>query len=210
MSHVYVVALTSRHCPPFSVDERRIEFINVHGVFAAVERRCDAPSASEAELRSQHDLVMEIFNQAEDLLPVRFGAWIDRQELAAVVLRQRSAIVDALQLVRGRVQMTIRFLAPRQEPPPPQPSSDRPGRGTAYLQSRRNAEQWLPSEGAALRSAVRDLVVAERVSPGSALYHLISRDAVTTYTALTQPFESATVVLSGPWPPFAFAPDPWL
>jgi gas vesicle protein GvpL/GvpF len=210
MSHVYVVALTSHHSPPFSVDGRRIEFINVQGVFAAIERRSVAPSVSEAELRSQHDVVMAIFNQTEDVLPVRFGAWIDRQELAAVMLRQRSAIVDALRLVRGRVQMTIRFLAPRQEPSAPQPSSDRPGRGTEYLQARRDAEQWLPAEGAALRSALRDLVVAERVIPGSSLYHLISRDAVTAYTAVTQPFESATVIVSGPWPPFAFAPEPWL
>jgi gas vesicle protein GvpL/GvpF len=209
MSHVYVVALTSHHRPPLHVDGRRIEFIDIDGLFAAVERRAVAPTLSEAELRSQHDVVTAIFNQTDDVLPVRFGAWIDRQELAAVLLRQKSAIVDALQLVRGRVQMTIRFLAPRRELYPPRPSSTRRGSGTQYLRARREAEQWLPPEGAELRSALRDLVVAERVSPGSSLYHLISRDAVTTYTSVTQPFESATVIVSGPWPPFAFAPEPW-
>lgn len=210
MSHVYVVALTSHHCPPFHLDGRRIEFIDVDGLVAAVERRSVAPGVSEEELRSQHAVVTAIFNQTDAVLPVRFGAWINRQELAAVLLRQKSAIVDALQLVRGRVQMTIRFLPPRHGEQSSRRSSDMRKSGTHYLQARREAEHWLPPEGVALRSALRDLVVAERVSPGSSLYHLISRDDVTTYTAVMQPFESATVVLSGPWPPFAFAPDPWL
>jgi len=84
----------------------------------------------------------------------------------------------------------------------------------------------MPDEAAALTGAVRDLIVAERASPGSqaragsldsarlqqipALYHLISREAVTAYTTATRPFRSATVTVTGPWPPFAFAPDPWL
>jgi hypothetical protein len=210
MSHVYVLALTRHHCPALNVDGRRIESVNVDGIFAVIERRSVAPSVSEAELRSQHDVVTAIFNRTDGLLPVRFGAWLEGQELAAVLARQKSAIVDALELVRGRVQMTIRFLAPTREGRLPRASSDRPRSGTQYLEARRDAEQWLPPEGTALRSALRHLVAAERISPGSSLYHLISRDAVTTYTAVTQPFESATVVVSGPWPPFAFAPEPWL
>jgi hypothetical protein len=226
MSHVYVVALTSHHAPPFSVEGHRIEFIEVDDVFAAIERRSAPPSVSEAELRSQHDLVTAIFNRTDDLLPVRFGAWIDRRELASVVSRQKSAIVDALQLVRGRVQMTIRFPALRMETRPDRTSSDRAESGTEYLKARREAEHRMPEEAAALRSAVRNFVVAERVNPGSerkaasldpaifgqvpSLYHLIPREAVAAYKAATQPFEPSVAVVSGPWPPFAFAPDRWL
>jgi Gas vesicle synthesis protein GvpL/GvpF len=226
MSHVYVVALTSHHSPPFSVEGHRIEFIKVDGVFAAIERRSAPPSVSEADLRSQHDLVTAIFNQTDDLLPVRFGAWIDRQELASVVSRQRTAIVDALQLVRGRVQMTIRFHARRMETRPDRSTGNRAESGTEYLKARRDAEHWTPEEAAPLRSAVRDLVVAERISQSSerragsldpatfaqapSLYHLIPRDAVIAYKTATQPFESSVAVVSGPWPPFAFAPDLWL
>lgn len=210
MNHVYVVALTSHHAPSLNVQGHRIEFIAVDGVFAAIERRSAAPAISEAELRSQHDVVTAIFNQTDDLLPVRFGAWIDREELAAVVSRQKSAILDALQLVRGRVQMTIRFDAATRRD---RSAGARAESGTDYLRARRDAEHWVPKEAAALRSAVRDFVVAERVSPASertaALYHLISRDVVTAYMAATGSFEPVARV-TGPWPPFAFAPDPWL
>jgi hypothetical protein len=226
MSHVYVVALTSHNSRPFSVDGHRIEFVDVDGVFAAIERRSAPPTVSEEELRSQHDVVNALFDRLDDLLPVRFGAWLDKQELTNTVGRQKAAIVDALQLVRGQVQMTIRFLSPRPEARQDRRSSEPAASGTEYLQARRVAERWMPEEAAALRSAVRDLVVAERVSVGSeggakslaparlgsvpSLYHLISRDRVSRYRATTQPFECATVIVSGPWPPFAFAPDPWL
>jgi len=226
MSHVYVLALTSHHRPPITIDGRRIEFVRVENVCAAIERRDAPPAVSEAELRSQHDIVTAIFNQTDELLPVRFGAWIDKQELSNVLARQQTAIVEALGLVRGRVQMTIRFPGSRLAARTDQQSRHHSGPGTAYLQSRRNTEQGMPDEAAALTGAVRDLIVAERVSPGSqaragsvdsarlqqipALYHLISREAVTAYITVTLPFRSATVTVTGPWPPFAFAPDPWL
>lgn len=214
MSHVYVVALTSHHSPSFSVQGHRIEFIQVDGVYAAIERRSAAPAISEAELRSQHDIVTAIFDQTGDLLPVRFGAWIDREELAAVVSRQKSGILDALQLVRGRVQMTIRFRAARAEPGRDRSAADRAESGTQYLRARRDAERWLPDEAASVRRAVHEFVVAERVSAASertaGLYHLIPREVVTAYKAATRTFEPSVAVVTGPWPPFAFAPDPWL
>jgi gas vesicle protein GvpL/GvpF len=225
MNHVYVVALTSHHAPPFTVEGHRIEFIEVDNVFAAIALRSTPPSVSEAELRSQHNLVTALFNQTDDLLPVRFGAWLDRQELATVVSRQKRAIVDALHLVHGRTQMTIRFHAARRKTRPDR-SSAPAETGTEYLKARRDEEHWMPEEAAALRRAVRDFVVAERTSRGSerkaessdparlgqlpSLYHLIGRDAVAAYKKAAQPFEPSGVVVTGPWPPFAFAPDPWL
>jgi len=225
MNHVYVVALTSHYAPPFSVEGHRIEFIEVDDVFAAIALRSTPPSVSEAELRSQHNLVTALFNQTDDLLPVRFGAWLDRQELATVVSQQKGPIVDALHLVRGRTQMTVRFRGGRSKTR--RDRSSAPGEtGTEYLRARRDAEHWVPEEAEAVRRAVRDFVVAERTSRGSertagssdaarlgplpSLYHLIGRDAVAAYKKAAQPYESSVVVVSGPWPPFAFAPDPWL
>ena len=226
MSHVYVLALTSRDSPAFTVDGRRIEFVTIENVVAVIERRAAPPEATETELRSQHAVVTAIFNRMEDLLPVRFGAWLDREELSSIVAKQERAIGDALELVRGRVQMTIRFLAAARPAREDQRPRQQTGTGTEYLQSRRNAEQWMPDDAIALRGAVSDLVVAERVHPGSigsagsfdsarvrqipSLYHLIARDAVTAYATATLPYRSATVTVTGPWPPFAFAPDPWL
>jgi len=224
MSHVYVVALTSHYSSPCRVEGHRIEFIKVADVFAAIERRAAPPSMSEAELRTQHDVVTAIFRRTDDLLPVRFGAWLDREELVEVLSQRKDDIIDALQLVRGRAQMTIRFPAAETEIRPDRSAHARAGSGTEYLRARRDAEQWMPSEASTVRAAVRRFVVAERLSqgPGGAaiavdsaslkqapsLYHLVPRDAVAAYKAAMKPFEHA-VVASGPWPPFAFAPDPW-
>src|SRR4051794_35927343 len=131
MSHVYVLALTGHRSPPLVVDGRRIEFIKVEDLFAAIDRRAEPPAVSETELRWQHQAVTAIFRRVDDLLPVRFGGWIERRELADVVARQKAAIVDALELVRGRVQMTVRFLAHSPAMPEEQRSGGRPETGTA-------------------------------------------------------------------------------
>ncbi len=72
----------------------------------------------------------------------------------------------------------------------------------------------MPAEAEAVRAAVRQLVIAERASPDSehtqaSLYHLIARGSVSRYFAAAAVFQSPDVTVSGPWPPFAFAPDPW-
>jgi hypothetical protein len=215
MNRVYVFALTGHATSPFMVDEHWIEFMDLGDLHAAVERRAASPSVSEAALRSQHEIVMRIFERVDGVLPVRFGAWIDERELSEVVRIRKAAIQAALHLVRGRVQMTVRFRAaptPLLEESPNLAAVG--GSGTAYLQARRNAERMLPVEAQAIASAVRDLVVAERSSPSSrrsqaALYHLIARDGVSQYLAATTSLRSPALSITGPWAPFAFAPDPW-
>jgi hypothetical protein len=212
MTPVYVFGLTERTPPPLIVTGHHIEFIGVAGVQAAIERCRERPSLSEAALRSQHEIVMRIFEDADDLLPVRFGAWVEEHELSDLLTPRRAAIKRALDLVRGRVQMTVRFA----EAAPTGAVaylSDRAS-GTAYLQARRAATRALPAEAAHISAAARDVVVAELTSPSSpraaaCLYHLIDRENVALYRATIARFESPEVAVSGPWPAFAFASDTW-
>src|SRR3954451_13433121 len=132
MSHVYVFALTGRRASPFTVQGQRIQFIQVDRVFVAVERRARAPGLSERELRIQHAIVTAIFRRVEDLLPVRFGTWMDRREPLEVVVARKAAIVDALNLVRGRVQMTLRFSSSLSQSPEQKSRARRRESGTAY------------------------------------------------------------------------------
>jgi hypothetical protein len=44
---------------------------------------------------------------------------------------------------------------------------------------------------------------------GWTLYHLVDRTAVPDYIRAVEPFRSSAIVVSGPWPPFAFVPDLW-
>jgi gas vesicle protein GvpL/GvpF len=213
MTSVYVFALTTHTLPRLMVNGHQIEFVDLHGLHAAIERCPERPSVSEAALRSQHDIVMGLFDRADDLLPVRFGAWLDERELVDLVTARRAPIERAIELVRGRVQMTVRFPGFASSAALADPSADRTS-GTAYLQARKEAAHAMPSEAALVSAAVRDLIVAEITSPGSSrttvsLYHLIDRDSVAPYNTATARFEAPGVAISGPWPAFAFASDTW-
>jgi hypothetical protein len=221
MRTLNVFALAGEAAEPFEEAGHRIEFVTCAGLYAAVERIDDRPAVSEAALRAQHDIVAQIASRVDALLPARFGSVVDLDELTRLVTRRRDAIGQALELVRGRVQMTVRLFSaagPSESGTPSVPPE--PVSGTAYLQQRsRAAAPVLPAGVAAIAAAVRGLVVAERAEPGhgriaATVYHLVERGAVGPYQQALDPSRmgllSDTIAVSGPWPPFAFAPDIWL
>jgi len=215
MSAFYVFALTGQAAPPLRHANRRIEFVKVAGVHAAVERVGRRPPVSEAALRTQHEIVIKIAGAVDAILPVRFGALVDSRELEAVVSMRLGSIRKTLELVAGRVQMTVRIFASRDANPERDESRPRAGGGAAYLDERRRQAAAVPTGDAAeISRAVRGLVADERVHSGDGrvkwmLYHLIDRSALPEYRRAVAPFESSNVAISGPWPPFAFVPDLW-
>jgi hypothetical protein len=214
MSALYVFALTRDIAAPFEFDGHRIEFITYNGLGAAVERVAERPQVSEAALRTQHEIVMRISAYVDDLLPARFGAFVDDRELEQLLAVRRDVIQQALDLVHGRVQMTIRMRA-RAAIRSDVAGSVAPASGTAYLEARRAAAvQTLPAGAATMTAAVRHLVSAERSERGqgrsaASIYHLIERRHVHQYRAALSSVESSVITVSGPWPPFAFVPDLW-
>lgn len=212
MSALYVFALTRDSAAAFEYDGHRIEFITRNGLGAAVERTAERPQVSEAALRTQHEIVMRISTYVDEVLPARFGAFVDDRELEQLLAMRRDVIQQALDLVHGRVQMTIRV---REGAPTAVRLDEAVTSGTAYLEARRAAAvQPLPPGAASMTAAVRQLVAAERSESGhgrsvASIYHLIERRHVKQYRAALSSDESSGITVSGPWPPFAFAPDLW-
>lgn len=212
---LYVFALTSGPAKPLSHAGRRIEFVEVAGVHAAIERVRQRPAMTEDELRAQHDIVMKIAGAVNAILPVRFGAIVDATELETLVSMRRAAILEALDRVSGRVQMTVRVFAPGAETLPRAEPAGRPASGAEYLEQRRSQAAAVPAGGAAAVSqAVRGFVVDERTQRGQGrihwtLYHLVDRTVLPQYERAIEAFVSPTLVVSGPWPPFAFVPELW-
>jgi hypothetical protein len=216
MKAVYVFALTGRAIPSFTVDKHRVEFIDLGGVHAAIERLTERPTVSETSLRTQHDIVMRIFDNIDDVVPARFGALIEEGELRDILAARRSLIQDALTLVRGRVQMTVRFREAPESMPARKPfGANGAMSGTAYLEARRSAARtMMPVLAGVVSTAVADMTIAERSEPATerthaALYHLIDRSRVVRYSDALSRLQSPAISVSGPWPPFAFAPDLW-
>ena len=171
------------------------------GALLALAGEVDAPPDLTAESLRAHDAaVRRLAEICPALLPVRFGSIaVDGVELSA----REAELREALELVRGREQMTLRVYGEAGAP-------DR-GSGTAYLESLRRARA-VPALDP-LRAALSALVQAERTEPHdgpliASVYHLIDRGKAAEYleavegTALT-----VRVAASGPWPAWSFAPE---
>ncbi len=211
---VYVFALTSHAIPSFAVKRRRVEFLDLGGLHAAVERRHDSPALSESSLNTQHEIVTRLADRIDAVVPARFGALIEEGELRNILAARRHVVAEALALVHGRVQMTVRF---REAPESMRRIDARASAamsGTAYLEARRDAARAMPALAGVVATAVADLTIAERSEVGTerapaVLYHLIARGNVARYNDAVSLLKSSAVSVSGPWPAFAFAPDLW-
>jgi hypothetical protein len=167
------------------------------------------PALSPESLRAHEAAVRGIADACDACLPARFGSGAaDDDELRARVEPRALELLEALALVRGREQMTLRVqeaaLAVPLEPLPPGP-------GARYLEERRRARR-LP-ELDPLRAAVAALVRAERIERQGArgllasIYHLIDKGTADAYRAAVAKVDGLRVVTSGPWPAWSFAPE---
>jgi hypothetical protein len=218
VSRVYVYALVEEHRRTMKVDGRFIEFLPVGGgIHAAVERLDSPPPLSEFALRAQHRVAVSLARRCDSILPARFGAWVEVSELERVIRARARTLRRAFELVRHKEQMTLRVFGasgPVREP------GQQPSSGTAYLRGRRESTRVkVPRAAASIRRALRSLVDRERMDAGRGnvrvtLHHLVDRGTSREYKAIVKRVRSKLadkdeIVVSGPWPPFAFTPSIW-
>ena len=203
---VYALTLGSRSAR-LNVSGRSIRMFRVGklAVLAAASRNLPV----EAALRDQHAVVVRLADQFDPILPVRFGTRLTRARIAEVIGPSAETLTNALEHVRGRQQLTLRLKGPAA------PVVERPESGTAYL-ARRLAATTFPEEALPLRSAVAPFIVDERTQPGRGevrltVFHLVRRQDVAPYIEAANAASAAiapwSMSLTGPWPPFAFAPE---
>jgi hypothetical protein len=205
---LYVHALTGERVRSWRSGERRVESVPIGPVFAVCERRATVPPLTEEELRHQYAIVTRIATHAAAVLPARFGSLIEEEELARIIARREAVIVDAIALVRNRIQMTVRASAEA----PPEPAIAIASSGREYLERRQREVSPLlsPNVEAALRKVaahvvreVREVTRARSV----AVHHLVEASDVYAYRDELQGIGGLTV--SGPAPPYAFVPELW-
>jgi hypothetical protein len=118
-----------------------------------------------------------------------------------------------LRRVSGRVQMTLRILA---DIPDTLPVAPRPLSGTEYLAQRRAVAASADPSVRALRQAAAPFVVEEKVEAANGsvpetVFHLIEQSKVDAYVNTVEPLARRLgpnrIVVTGPWPAFAFGPE---
>jgi len=221
MSEVYVYALLGDAPAPDAgagLCEEPLRVVRVGDLLVAVGEMAEPPAVSEATLRAHDAVVRRLADAVDAILPVRFGSLLSESSLADVLRARARELSEALALVAGREQMTLRVLG--DAPASVARAADAPGDagpGARYLAARR--AEWRRAreapELAPLRPLLDGLVRAERVTRHDAppllasVYHLIDRGAAAAYRAAVEgsgPCD-VRVVATGPWPPYAFAPE---
>jgi hypothetical protein len=191
--------------------------LDVAGVWAVAGTVVAAPPATASTLRRHDAVIRRVARAADGLLPARFGATLpDARALERGLAGRGPALRRALALVRGREQMTLRlFGAPA--PARSAAADAAAGPGTRYLAARR-AAAGRPPELEPLRPGLARLVRAERVERHdvppllATVYHLVDRGRGPEYLAGVRRLAAQTagvrIRASGPWPPYAFVPEP--
>ncbi len=194
------------------------------GEIAAVVGEAADVSLSAEALRRHDETVRRLALELDPLLPARFGETAPDEAALVRALAPRAAeLAEALARVAGCVQMTLRVFGESTEAPAPALPEilDAPlaGPGTRYLLQRRLEAERARSlpEIAELRAALAPLLRAERVERHAAgrllatAYDLVARGDAPRYAELVRSAaaraDGPRVALSGPWPPYAFAPE---
>ena len=202
-----VYALASR--APLRIGVRgaageRLHAIRLSGLSAIVGDVTRAPAPTARNLKRHAAVIEALARSVDAILPTRFATCVAGEAQLAAAVRSRAPMLKArLRAVRRRAQMTIRLVAPPVK-------AQRPTSGAEYLRQRRVAAPAFEPIGAAVAKYIKESRT-ERNGDVVTINHLIPRAATERYRAALERAAAENhvrLMLSGPWPPFAFA-DNW-
>lgn len=195
-----------------------LRLVRCGAVLAVVGDTDLAPAVTPANLRAHDATVRRLARRADALLPARFGSLVEDEAALRQALGPRAAeLREALALVAGCEQMTLRVYGGAWPTEKTAVAKTPPGLGpgSRYLAARWRARRVPEIEP--LRRVLGGLVRAERAERHAtrpliaSVYHLIPRGRARAYRGALlrtrRDLGDVTVRASGPWAPYAFAPE---
>jgi hypothetical protein len=178
--------------PIMGHDDLPLAFVRAGGFTAAVTHHAmGSPRAGAAALRRHEDVVEELMS-AGPMLPQRFGSVaVDLASLHRSVASRHAALAQALEHVRGRIEVAVRVVA-RDGPRDHDELADSVHAPLAELahDSRLSTH---PAGSAALAAAYL-------IDDGDAHDRFLARAA-----AIASRRPELAISCTGPWPPYSFA-----
>lgn len=211
---VWLYAITAAPGPPAlaGAPSESLRAVATDRLAAVVADRASAPAPSARALW-EHEQVVEWLLREHTVLPMRFGSTLgDDADVRELLDARAGELSDALERVRGAVEIGVRVTWAGEESAAPQATLDRPG--TAYLHGRLRSRQATDAAARRIDDRLRDLYRARRVrvAPGPPALlrgaYLVDSTAVPRFraraTAAAAELTGAQLVTTGPWPPYSF------
>ena len=159
--------------------------------------------AVDADTLWRREAVLEQLMEDRDVLPVRFGTLVEDERAAVAAVAPRGeALAEALERIRGAVELSVRAVA---GDPAAEPEGEPSGR--EYLRERVARARLARALHDPLAAAARDAAVQDSPELLRAAY-LVDRDEVDAFVALVERLqrehEELSVLCTGPWPPYSF------
>jgi len=221
MSHLYLYALVDE-APSGPLGEgiagEALRLVSCGGIAAIVGDQAERLQPDRGTIEGQDAVVRRLAAHFGALLPARFGECLaDEAGLRERLEPRTRELAEALALVRGCVQMTLRVFGEPASEAVAKPVAGG-GPGAHYLAARQREQERARSlpEIDPLRDVLKPLLRAERIERHAAgillgtAYHLVRREEAGAYLAVLEGLGGRIggrrVAASGPWPPYAFAP----
>ena len=195
---IELYAITDDPSPP----EPPLRAVTCDGLTALCAVAESRPLTQEVLWR--HGELVEGWMEERDLVPVRFGTLlVDERAAEEAVAQRREQLIEALERVRGAVEVAVR--AQGGEPDEERPQQGETGRAYMRAKARRTQAARLLHEPLALLA--RESVVHTGPELLRAAY-LVDREAMDGFVALVKRLQDAhpslSVICTGPWPPYSF------
>jgi len=217
---LYLYAITESPQPPEGPGLRgaALRAIGDDGLFAIASEHDDLRlEANEDDLWAHEGVIEELMDRAA-VLPMRLGSTLpDDGAVRATLRERREEFGEALERVTGAVELGVRAFA---EPVPErQPegatAATAGGPGTAYMMARLERERRGSEAAARIHEPLAALArqSTRRLTPQPRallnVSYLVDRDRVDAFRARVEDLEGeldeATIVCTGPWPPYSFS-----
>jgi hypothetical protein len=210
---IWVYALCERPdlpLPPVrGLADAPLETIAAPPLAAVVSRHAQGPDESTLDALWDHERVVESLMAERAVLPMRFGTRpASADNVRAALAGRRDVLLQALNLVRGRVELAVRAMQPAACATAAPPSAA--ASGSEYLHARLAGARTL----AALHEPLAALAVAARRwperAPGELLHtsYLVDEAAVAHFRnaveRLQREHSEAALLCTGPWPAYSF------
>ena len=228
MSRFYVYAILGE--PPATplgsgISAEPLTLLTSGDLVAAVGVMDEPPVATREAVLGHDAVVRRLAESSTAILPTRFGMVHEASVLVDWLATAADGLRDALRLVTGREQMTLHVFevegtveGAAVEAPDDSDAGAATGPGARYLTPRRRQRRdgTLP-ELAPLRSRLDGLIAAERIERRTtppfraSVYHLVERGRSAAYRDAVESnrdlVRGVRLRVSGPWAPYAFAPE---